>query len=320
MSFSTGATAGDSPEYSDIGLSSDLWSVETRLRLADSLFINSNEGICITDLSEVIIDVNPTLCALTSYDRAELIGNTPRIFSSQLHDKAFFSALWHTLLTNGQWRGEVWNRHRDGSLYAVRLNISAVHDQNQNISHFVGILADITEQKLLMQSLEKNANFDILTGLPNRLLFNDRLHLALAQADRTSTMLAVCFLDLDGFKAINDSHGHQAGDLVLQAVASRMALNVRSGDTIARLGGDEFIILLWGLQQASECRQMLERLQQAICQPVQLPQLTIVPAVSIGVAVYPADAQTAERLLALADTAMYRAKTAGGNRIAYHQA
>lgn len=320
MTFTIDATAGENPEHSREGLSNDLWSVEMRLRLADSLFINSNEGICITDSSEIIVDVNPTLCELTGFPRADLIGKTPRIFSSQLQDKTFFSAMWHTLLMTGQWKGEVWNRHHDGSLYAIRLNISAVYDKSQNISHYVGILADITDQKLLIQSLEKNANFDPLTGLPNRLLFSDRLHLALAQADRTITMLAVCFLDLDGFKAINDTYGHQVGDLVLQAIADRMASSVRSGDTVARLGGDEFIILLWGLQQPSECRQMLERLQQTICQPVLLSQLTIVPAVSIGVAIYPTDAQTADKLLAIADTAMYRAKAAGGNSIAYHQA
>lgn len=318
MIFSTDSIANALAEKAATHVHEDDWSIETRLRLADSLFMNSSEGICITDFSEKIIDVNPTLSKITGFARHEIIGKTPRLFSSQLHDKTFFAEMWHQLSTHGQWKGELWNCHRDGALYAARLNISAVFDQGKNITHFVGILADITEQKKLLQSLERSANFDILTGLPNRLLFNDRLHQALAQADRTKTMLAVCFLDLDGFKAINDNYGHQVGDLILKTVANRMEATVRSGDTVARLGGDEFIFLLWGLQIAGECKQMLERLRHAICQPITAQGKTITPAVSIGVAIYPTDAIAAEILLAQADTAMYRAKATGGNCIFYH--
>lgn len=295
------------------------WSVESRLRLADSLFNNSSVGICVTDTAEHIVDVNPALCQLTGFGRQALLGKTPRVFSSQLHDKAFFGHIKQALAANGQWQGEVWNRHRNGELYAIRLDIAAVYDQQQTITHYVGIMVDITQRKLQMQALEKSAHFDTLTGLPNRLLFSDRLHQALAQADRTGTMLAICYLDLDSFKEINDLHGHPAGDTVLREVASRMAAAIRTGDTVARLGGDEFIVLLWGLEQQMECHHMLDRLLQAVRRPIPLAQGSVLPALSIGVALYPVDAAAPDVLLALADAAMYRSKTAGGNRITYHE-
>jgi diguanylate cyclase (GGDEF)-like protein/PAS domain S-box-containing protein len=295
------------------------WSMQSRLRLADSLFHNASEGVCITDLNQRILEVNPTLCKITGFERSILLGKTPRIFSSGLHDKEFYENIWRAIQQQGQWQGEVWNRHACGALYAVRLNISVGCDAHGDVSHYVGIMEDITQQKLHLEALEKNANIDPLTGLPNRLLFSDRLLQAISQADRTDTTLAICFLDLDHFKSINDLYGHQSGDTVLQQVAMRISSSLRNGDTIARLGGDEFVLLLWGMKQAEECPQILERIMQATCQPIALEHTVAFPAASIGVAMYPADAATADTLLALADMAMYRAKAQGGNRIVYHR-
>jgi len=293
------------------------WSEELRLNIADALFNNSCEGICITDAEERIVEVNPTFCQLSGYTKDELLGKTPRKLSSNLQNREFYIAMWAALLSTGEWHGELWNRNKAGGLFAVRLNISAICDASGNVSHYLAIVADITAEKALQQEWERNANHDQLTGLPNRTLLMDRLHQAMAQSMRNGLLLAICYLDLDGFKSINDIHGHQAGDAVLIEVAARLHRSIREGDTVARVGGDEFVLLLWGLTGTDECNQTLSRVVAEIACPIALGQSQVAITVSIGVTVFPRDGVDPILLTAQADSAMYRSKGAGGNRFTY---
>lgn len=293
------------------------WSEELRLKIADSLFNNSCEGICITGVDERIVEVNPTFCQLSGYTKGELLDQTPRVLSSGLQNREFYAAMWASLQDSGEWHGELWNRNKAGGLFAVRLNISAICNASGHLSHYLAIMADITAEKSLQQEWERNANYDQLTGLPNRTLLMDRLHQAMAQSIRTGLVLAICYLDLDGFKPINDIHGHKAGDTVLVEVAARLHRSVREGDTVARVGGDEFVLLLWGLAGVEECNHTLNRVISEVSHPIKLGDTTVSVAVSAGVAVFPLDGKDPALLTAQADSAMYRSKVAGGNRFTY---
>lgn len=293
------------------------WPRELRLKIADSLFDNSSEGICVTDASERIVAVNPTFCQLTGYSNSELLGKTPRVFSSGLQNAEFFEAMWAALLAAGEWQGELWNRNHAGELFAARLNISAVCNASGDLSNYLAIMADITARKAQQQVWEKNANHDQLTGLPNRMLLIDRLHQAMAHSQRTGLLLAVCYLDLDGFKPVNDVYGHEAGDRVLVEIGSRLHRSVREGDTVARIGGDEFVLLLWGLDNIQECDHTLNRVIADIDRPIALENAEVSVTVSVGVTIFPNDGNDPALLTAQADSAMYRSKMAGGNRFSY---
>lgn len=295
----------------------DTWSQELRLCIADSLFNNASEGICITDATERIVEVNPTFCALTGYSRAELLGQTPRILRSGLQNEDYYQCMWQSLLGSGEWHGELWNRHKAGHLYAVRINVAAICDASAEVTHYLAMMADITAMKVQQQEWQKNANHDGLTGLPNRILLTDRLTQAMAQSLRTGLLLAICYLDLDGFKPVNDVHGHAAGDKVLVAVAERLSSSVREGDTIARVGGDEFVLLLWGLDDIQECEQTLSRLIAEIDQPIDLGNAMVSVTISAGVTMFPSEGVDPTLLIAQADSAMYRSKMAGGNRFTH---
>ena len=293
------------------------WPAELRIQIADTLFTSISAGVCVTDAHERIVEVNPTLCELTGFKKAELIGKTPRLFHSGLQSMEYYNSMWTTLHEKGQWTGEIWNRNRNGVLYAARLGISAICDPLMQVTHYLGVLNDITRSKLIQMEFEKNATHDPLTGLPNRCLLTDRMHQAMAQSTRTKFLLAICFLDLDGFKKINDVYGHASGDRVLCEVATRLKLIVRDGDTVARLGGDEFVLLLWGLDQIDECKRTLNRIIEEIARPIVLSrQLTSLTA-SVGIALFPNDGTDQQELLARADSAMYRSKLTGGNRLCF---
>lgn len=285
-----------------------------RLKIADSLFNNSSEGICVTDAFERIVEVNPTFCRIAGFSKDELLGQTPRVMASGLQGGDFFTSLWAELRTAGEWHGELWNRRKNGELFAVRMNISAIHNAQGEVSHYLAIMADVTAMKVQQQEWERSANHDQLTGLPNRTLLMDRLHQAMAQSLRTGLILAICYLDLDGFKPINDIHGHEAGDTVLVEIAARLRRSVREGDTVARVGGDEFVLLLWGLAGIEECHQTLNRVIAEVDRPLALGDTEVAVTVSIGVTFFPGDGKDPVLLTAQADSAMYRAKLAGGNR------
>jgi len=279
---------------------------------AASVFTHAREGIMITDASGTIINVNQAFTYITSYQREEVLGRNPHLLSSGRQSKEFYTALWHDLLGKSHWYGEVWNRRKDGEVYAVIENISAVRDDLGNIQHFVALFSDITSLKLHEQQLEHLAHYDPLTGLANRVLLADRLRQGLALALRHTQKLAVVYLDLDGFKNINDRYGHEVGDQLLITVARQMKQALREGDTLARLGGDEFVALLGELEDVAACVPLLNAALAAAAEPVSIGQLVVQVSASLGVTFYPqVEEVEPDLLLRQADQAMYQAKQAG---------
>lgn len=285
-----------------------------QLRLAASVFDSAMEGIIITDAESRIIRVNEAFTRVTGYGAAETVGRRPSLLRSGLHDRAFYAGLWAALTASGTWRGEIWNRRRNGEVYPQILHISSVRDETGRPTHYIGIYADITDLKATQRKLERLANFDPLTGLPNRTLLTDRLRQAMAQNRRRRRILAVCFLDLDGFKAINDTRGHAVGDRVLAEVGRRLQGVVRAGDTVARIGGDEFVILFGDLAGEAELASGLGRVLELVAEAYDTGAGPAELSASIGVALFPRDDTDAETLLQHADRAMYDAKREGRNR------
>ena len=289
---------------------------EDRLRLSSSVFTHAREGIMITTPGGDILEVNDAFTHITGYAREEAIGQTPRLFRSGLQGKDFYDSMWRTLLETGQWSGEVWDRSKNGAIYAEMLTISAVRDESGKVLQYVALFSDITKLKENERKLEHIAHYDVLTGLPNRVLLADRMHQAMAQALRRNELLAVAYLDLDGFKAVNDHHGHAAGDQLLTVLADRMKHALREGDTLARLGGDEFVAVLLNLPDTGASVPVLARLLEAAAEPAQVGELILRVSASVGVTFYPQPEETdADQLLRQADQAMYEAKLGGRNRI-----
>jgi len=291
-------------------------SAEKQLRLHATAFNSAHDGITLTDASGTILDVNPAFSRITGYERSEAIGRNPSLLKSGRHDSEFYSTMWRTIHEVGSWRGEIWNRNKNGEVYPELLSISTVRDEAGHIANYVAVFADIGRIKDQERQLTQMAYFDALTGLPNRSLLSDRLDQAVAQSRRSQKTMAICYLDLDGFKRVNDTWGHEAGDKVLIEIATRMKEVVRGGDTIARLGGDEFVVLMLGLADSEECDYAVRRLLQQVAQPLsQLPEPVALSA-SIGLTLFPTDAADPDTLMRHADQAMYQAKLAGKNR--YH--
>lgn len=287
---------------------------EERQRLAASVFDNAHEGIMITDSAGIIVEVNTTFSELTGYSRHEAVGHTADLLKSGHHDADFYREMWATIRQAGYWRGEVWNRKKSGEIFVELLCISTVRNRSDEISHFVAIFSDITLIKQHQQRLEHLAHFDALTQLPNRMLLADRLQLAMAQTERSKAMLAVCYLDLDGFKPVNDEYGHAVGDRLLIEVAQRLKLCVRAGDTVSRLGGDEFVLLFSEIDDVHECDRAASRVLTTLAQPFTINGNSVCISASIGVTLYPNDGSDADALLRHADQAMYTAKQSGRNR------
>lgn len=286
---------------------------EQQIRLAAGVFEAANEAIVITDPKNRIISVNPAFSAITGYSKTEVLGKDPKILSSGKQDKEFYRNLWDTLEKQGRWQGKIWNKRKNGEIYAEWLSISALKDSNGEISKYVGVFADISETLRNQQLIEKQANYDALTNLPNRTLFNDRLHQAMSHAQREQKLFGIMFIDLDGFKDINDALGHSQGDLVLQEIASRMRHLFRESDTFARFGGDEFTVLIPDLESETDMIAPTEKMLEIIEQPIKLNDHELHITASIGITIYPNDGQEAETLLKHADNAMYTAKAEGRN-------
>ncbi len=290
---------------------------EAKLLLAASVFDHAREGILITDPQGTILNVNEAFTHITGYSREDALGQNPRMLSSGRQGQAFYEAMWNALTLQGHWSGEIWNRRKSGEVYAELLTISAVSDGQGNTLQFVALFSDITTIKEHQSRLEHIAHFDALTNLPNRLLLADRLQQAMAQAQRRGQQLAVAYLDLDGFKGVNDRYGHDIGDQLLIHLATAMKDTLREGDTLARLGGDEFVAVLIDLDGIESCVPMLTRLLDAAAAPVQFGAVVLQGSASVGVTFYPqTHDMEADQLLRQADQAMYQAKLAGKNR--YH--
>jgi len=286
------------------------------LALAASVFAHAGEAITITDSAGTILDVNDTFTQTTGYSREDVIGQNSRIFQSGRQSSEFYVDMWQTLLEEGFWYGEIWNRRKSGEVYAAMKTISAVRDAHNVTTHYVSLCTDITLLKEHQDQLERIVHFDILTKLPNRSLLADRLSQAMLHCRRDNLALAVVFLDLDGFKRINDAHGHDVGDEMLIALSLRMKEVLREGDTLARIGGDEFIAVLTGLIRVEDCEHVLERFLLAASEPIIIGDLVLKVSASIGVTLYPQDSSDADLLIRHADQAMYIAKESGKNR--YH--
>lgn len=292
-----------------------LMKAEEGLRLAANVFTHSSEGILITDSNASIIEVNPAFTEITGYARDEVIGQNPRILNSGRQSKEYYASLWKSLGSTGVWNGEIWNRKKDGTIYAELLNISSVRDAQGVVINYIGQFSDITTLKEYQSQLERIAHYDSLTGLPNRLLLADRMMQAMAQVPRRERHIAIVYLDLDGFKAVNDAHGHETGDQLLAILAGRMTEALRDGDTLARLGGDEFVAVLVDLPEIDASGPILERLLEAASQPITVGDVVLKVSASLGVSVYPQEEEVdADQLLRQADQAMYQAKQAGKNR------
>jgi diguanylate cyclase (GGDEF)-like protein/PAS domain S-box-containing protein len=286
---------------------------EENLRISASVFENSHEGVLITDASNTITDVNTAFTRITGYSREEVIGKNPRLLSSGSHNKALYIEMWQSLKQKRGWRGEVWNQRKSGEIYAGLLSIAVICDDDGEVRRHVGVFSDITHLKDHEAELSRVAHYDALTGIPNRVLLVDRMRQSIAQTAREQNMMAVCYLDLDGFKPINDSMGHDAGDQILIEVARRIENTIRGGDTVARLGGDEFVVLL-RQGKGEECVVTLKRLLAEIARPITVKNKSHTLSASIGVSIYPLDDEDPDILLRHADQAMYMAKQSGKNR------
>ncbi|MBI5784973.1 MAG: EAL domain-containing protein [Rhodocyclales bacterium] len=288
---------------------------EYRMNLLASVVEHASESVVITDPDTLIIDVNQAFTEVTGYTRDEVLGRKISILKSGRHDNAFYERLWTALNNDGYWHGEIFNRRRSGDIFVEMASISAVRDARGKVTHYFGLFTDITLLKDQQRQLEHLAYYDVLTGLPNRRLLADRFDIALSQTRRASGSLAVCYLDLDGFKEVNDRYGHRSGDHLLVEVAERLKGSMRSGDTIARLGGDEFVLVLLGFDRAMENEHILDRILGSLAAPFSLDGNTVTISASIGVALCPGDAGSdLDSLLRHADHAMYVAKQAGRNR------
>jgi len=278
--------------------------MQEHLKHAATVFESTAEGVMITDLQQRITAVNRAFTSITGYSEAEALGQSPRLLSSGHHDSAFYAAMWHNLNASGHWQGEIWNKRKNGELYPEWLTISAVRDSDQQITHFVGVFADISSLKHAQANLDHQAHHDPLTGLPNRMLFEARLHAALEDARLDKRMGAVLFIDLDRFKHINDSLGHPVGDQLLKSIATRLKSHLRDIDTVARLGGDEFIILLPGLQQDDDAELVANKLLDCFSLPFQFDEQELFISASIGISRYPDDGNDVATLVKNADAAM----------------
>lgn len=309
-----GAVFGVLGIYEDI---SEQKRLETQLMLDASVFEHAREGILITDPQGDIINVNAAFTTITGYSRAEVLGKNPRLLSSGRQTREFYQGMYADLARQGYWHGEIWNRRKSGEEYAEMLTITSVRDPLGQVQHHVAMFFDISDIKAHQQQLENMAHFDALTHLPNRVLLADRLQQVMSQVQRRDRLLAVVYLDLDGFKLVNDTYGHDAGDFLLVAVADNMKHVLREGDTLARLGGDEFVAVLTDLSDAEDCAQTMQRLLAAVARPVPFADTQLQVSASLGVTFYPqAQAVDADQLLRQADQAMYQAKLTGKNR--YH--
>ncbi len=283
------------------------------LQLAEKIIESSPEGVMITDADGVIRQVNPAFSDLTGYAASEVIGQSPSMLSSGRHDQAFYDNMWRTLAEHGYWRGEIWNRRKNGETYPELLTITAIADEDGKITHYAALFSDITELKENEQRIKHLAYYDPLTNLPNRRLFYDRLSLAISHAHRHRLRLAVMFVDLDRFKQINDTLGHKVGDQLLEQVAGRLKACLREDDSVARTGGDEFLILLPEVDHYEDAAIIAQRLIAALTQPFALEQRDLTVTCSVGVAYYPDDGLDLDTLVKHADLAMYRAKEHGRN-------
>ena len=292
---------------------------DERSRLAAVMFEQSCEGIVVTDADSNIILVNPAFTTITGFDEPDVLGRNPRMLSAGRHDAEFYRQMWAAINSAGYWHGEIWNRRKDGGIYAEWLSITRVADESGQVQNYVSIFSDITERKRADERIQRLAHHDPLTGLPNRALLIDRAMQALSLAQRNAAAVAVLYMDLDRFKQINDTLGHRIGDQLLVVVATRLLSAVRDYDTVSRQGGDEFVLVLPGTAAEGAAR-VAEKVRCLIAEPMTIEGHEMAVTTSIGIAMFPDDGRDFDTLLRAADLAMYRAKQEGRNGYRFHTA
>ena len=298
-----------------------LKQAEDEIRIAATAF-ESQEGMVITDADRKILRVNPAFTRITGYAFDEIVGKTPALLKSGRHDEAFYQAMWESITGKGSWQGEIWNRRKNGEVYPEWLTITAVRNESRQITHYIGALTDITLRKSAEDEIRNLAFYDPLTRLPNRRLLLDRLHQALASSARSGRQGALLFLDLDHFKTLNDTLGHDVGDLLLQHVAQRLSTCIREGDTVARFGGDEFVVMLVDLstiheQSIVQAETVGEKIIVALGQPYDLSGHQHRSTASVGITIFSNHQSTPLELIKQADLAMYSAKATGRNTLRF---
>lgn len=288
--------------------------ISTISMLLSKVFEHAAEGVVITAADATILNINKSFSSLMGYNHQDAVGNTPHILFSGRHDDEFYSQMWQELVSRDHWEGEIWNRKKCGELYPVNLTISALNDNDGNVSHYIGIFTEINSEVENQQRLYRLAHYDALTELPNRVLFYDRLRHAISIAKREKGNIAVLFVDLDGFKEVNDRYGHKEGDNLLKQATCRIKSCLRESDTVSRFGGDEFIVALPGMGGDENLNVITAKINAVIEQPFDINGNSVHITTSIGSAVYPDDALSADTLVRQADLAMYTAKRDGKNR------
>lgn len=284
------------------------------LLIYQTIFEQSFDGIVMSDANNVILNVNPAFCEITGYSRAEIIGKSPSFLSSGKHDAEFYQTMWHALQEKGVWFGEIWNRRKNGECYPEWLKITAVHNDQGQVTNYIGIFTDISEVKETAARVTHLTNYDTLTNIPNRNLMQTLTTSAMKEAESLQELVAIIFLDIDKFKRVNDIVGHTGGDELLCEVANRLLSSVRRQDTVSRLGGDEFVIMMTGLKQRDEIHAVLRRVLMRLNKAFRIRRHEISITASLGISFYPLDGTDVHTLMRNADIAMHYAKENGGNR------
>lgn len=299
------------------GIAIDQSRINEELQQAMLVYQNSSDAMTVSDADGIIINVNPAFTTLTGYTPEEIVGKTHKTLSSGLQDQAFYQSMWSSINTTGRWQGEILNRRKNGEIYTEWLTIDTIFHDDRSVHRRIALFSDITKKKEVEALIWKQANFDALTGLPNRSMFLDRLAQELKKAQRDQLPLALLFIDLDHFKEVNDTLGHSVGDALLKEAARRLSSCVRDTDTVTRLGGDEFTVILGEMDHAGNAERVVHEILQKLAEPFRLEDEVIYVTASIGITLYPEDACEIEALLKNADQAMYAAKRSGRNRYSY---
>jgi two-component system CheB/CheR fusion protein len=296
---------------------SEKMEAEARLKLSASVFEHASEATLISDADNRILSVNPAFTRITGYAAEEVIGQTPKMLNSGKHPKEFYKHLWATLLGTGSWQGEIQNRRKNGDIYTEWLSINVLKGDDDSVIRHIAVFSDITDAKKAQETIEHQAAFDALTGLPNRNLTMDRLSQMLNRCRRNNRLFAVMFLDLDHFKSVNDALGHAAGDELLVKTAMRIKGVLRDSDSVGRMGGDEFVVLLGDLGSTDDIVPIANKILMEVRQPLLVAGHTLMTATSIGITVYPMDGDSPETMLKNADSALYEAKRNGRNTFCF---
>ncbi len=289
------------------------------LKISSLVFENTIDSILITNAQGTILRVNDALLKLTGYSKEELVGKNPNIFKSNHHKDEFYTMLWETILKKGFWEGEIYNKKKNQEVFITKQSISVVHDSTNQIKYIISISRDVTQQKNNEEKIKYLAHYDVLTKLPNRVLFYDRFNHALSHCKRDGKQLALLFIDLDGFKKINDAKGHPVGDELLKEVTHRLTTAVRKSDTVARLGGDEFTIIIEDLEKFEDLVVIIEKVLKNISKDIIVDNHKLFVSASVGISIFPNDGHTAHTLIKHADTAMYKAKENGKNQYCFYE-